>query len=341
MKKYIACVFLIAAAALCLLGCAPENGGADLGDETPGIVIDDPGALSDSLPGIGADVLPAAHLKAGATPGNIINGGYMAAAGGCIYYSNPGDGDRIYKSEPGKPDTRVSSVNAKEINVYGDDIYFKGSGMFGSLYTVKTDGSGERQLYDKRISCLHVYDGNAYFIDDSDGNKVCRYSLSTGGTAALITLPVFYLHIHNGSIYFQRFADGTYNLYKCGLDGEGIQLICVLKENTRAIDFDGGEIFYRACVNVSGKLKYRLYAMGENGTGARLVTANEPYQLAVAGDTVYYANADASNKLYCVKKDGTANIKLSDTATDALFNINGKLYYLGLVAGQGFRLLQL
>jgi len=54
--------------------------------------------------------------------GNIINEGLFASHNEVVYYAENDDGGKLYADYNGYK-TRLSDLNAKYINIYGDDIY--------------------------------------------------------------------------------------------------------------------------------------------------------------------------------------------------------------------------
>lgn len=291
----------------------------------------------------------------GNTLSNINNFGIAAVQEGWIYYSNYSDSQRLYKMKVDGSENMLfvkNSINVSHINVVGGWIYYSGDN--GSVYKVRTDGTGQSVVIDEEVSFLYVSGGYIYFYSSGSLN---RMELSTKVVKTLITTDDrWHYSIGTQGIYF---TDGG-KLYKTNLNGEGKTLVI----NESIVDFNVNEKYifyltpdqkiYRAGIdgkgstllaedraenmNISGNFIYYinamdrgLYSISIDGTGRRRLGDNKlSGVLNTAADMVLCANFNVSTPLYSMKADGSSSVKIADYTVSSLRQENGRMYYVNI-----------
>jgi len=175
--------------------------------------------------------------------GNIINEGLFASHNEVVYYAENDDGGKLYADYNGYK-TRLSDLNAKYINIYGDDIYFCSTDDTGeyaaiSRYNIKSGKIFTLYAVEmiKGIKNLYVQGDIAYF--QSDG-KIYSFSLTTRKieSAAEDGEISDFIPVENGFVY-TRIDDGKTPLYILS-DGEKKKI----SDDSSAFDVYEGNVYY-------------------------------------------------------------------------------------------------
>ena len=122
-----------------------------------------------------SDVMVDAMNTIGNSPGNSLNGGLLARQGNWVYYANPYDGNKLYKSRLLGPKDRIKLSNDKVsgINVVGEWVYYINHSQSHNLFKIRIDGTGEKRINDvdslyrnatSGIENVYVMDGRIYYI---------------------------------------------------------------------------------------------------------------------------------------------------------------------------------
>lgn len=100
----------------------------------------------------------------------------------------------------------ASVLNMEGIMFSGEDMRL--SGASGSL--IMTRGGTETVLRECQASGINCLDGNVYFIDKSNGNKVCSVDLSGESFAEIISEPVSFLMVSDGAMIYTDMSNRLY-----------------------------------------------------------------------------------------------------------------------------------
>ena len=223
--------------------------------------------------------------ETGNTPGNIMNCGYVALKDGWLYYGNPSDGYKLYKSKidnDGKfhETEKLCDDICRFINVSGDFVYY-----------------------------INISDGLLYRIG-IDGNKESRKNLSDN--------ILHFVNVVGSWIYFSNeyYEDRLYKISVNG--GEAIPLDNDTNDKCRYINVDGDWIYYSSTED-GGKL-CKIHK--DNAKGRVTLSNDDCVCINVAGENIYYINASDNYRIYKIRKDGTAKKKLRGTENDICRTIN-------------------
>ena len=265
----------------------------------------------------------AAYTAGENTPGNIANGGYAAAEGDRIYYSNGNDNWKLYtKKTDGSGQMKLNDDRSYGINAAGGFIYYINATDDKKIYAIKTDGGGRCKLCDDESSGVNIDGDTLYYINESDNGAIYAVKTDGSGRRRLCPDKVSGIGIDGDTLYYVNESDnGT--IYAVKTDGSGRR-----KLNTdwyaRYMNVAGGKIYY----SNTGDGK-RLYVMNTDGSGRRsLGDGDGAHNINVAGERIYYSNISDGGKIYLISLDGSGKYKLNDDDSQNINIVGDTVYYI-------------
>lgn len=259
-----------------------------------------------------------------ASAGNIINEGLFASRDGVIYYAEQDDGGKLYAEQNGYK-TKLSDLNAKYINIYGDDIYFCSTDDTGeyaaiSRYNIKSGKIFTLYAVEmiKGIKNLYVQSDIAYF--QSDG-KIYSFSLTTRKIEPALSdgeISAF-IPVEDGFVY-TRIDDGATPLYVWS-DGKKKKI----SDDSSSFDVHNGTVYY-TCDESESLMLFNL-SLGKSKKLYDIALSN-----LIAHDGTVYGKGSNDYTIYAYN---TVNKKLTSENYDiySFFNIvDGEImsvYYSG------------
>ena len=204
-----------------------------------------------------------------------------------------------------------------------DGVVFANSRDHLRIYRSKSDGSQIRKLSSRSGVYLNAFEDWVYFMSLDDDYKIVRIKID-GSDEALVSQNTVYpyggMMIVNGWIYYVN-NDDENRIYKMSMDGsinEKFIDVYALKLNAS----DEGLVF------ISVKDDGNQLLICDYKTGETRMLAENVGQLTLAvQDWVYFNKASDQEKLYRVKADGSAEVKVNDIRAFALNEHNGRLYF--------------
>ncbi|EFG88184.1 BNR/Asp-box repeat protein [Clostridium carboxidivorans P7] len=266
---------------------------------------------------------------------NITNNGFASIdkSGKWIYYSNTGDGNKLYrKSVTGTSDFLISNDNVKFINVIGDWVYYSNYSDGGKIYKVQTDGTQRQKVSDNMASYINVKGDSIYYINHGDRDRI--YVLNSKGNNMLLTDPASYLSVTGNYLFYINTAD--YNrLYSYDIQNSRKARISTI--NTKFVNacndylvfytgYDG--VLYRS-TNAEGQnpVPMTVTTNVASKAGAYTTLTDKATQICATDDNdIYYISYVDGNKIY--KLDTTGNgYKVVDDSANYMNIIGDDLYY--------------
>ena len=220
------------------------------------------------------DVMVDAPNTAGNTPGNGLNNGYLARQGNWVYYANPYDGMKLYKSRLIGTEERIklSDDSVSGINVVGEWIYYVNRSRSYRLYKMRIDGTGAQCLSDvdnlnrsvRTRPHVFVMDGRIYYHSDSlrsislEGMNRQKLSDETN---------IQYFAPSGEWIYFSKSGDMEEGLFRMRRDGTG--KVRVYDRKIRGLTVDGDFVYIinaetGGIIKVAPEKDYGSYAYAKN-----------------------------------------------------------------------------
>ena len=273
----------------------------------------------------------------GNTSGNLTNEGLVAITDDAVYYSDKMDGKALYRASlDGNDKKKLSDLPARDINVWGDTVYFIDSDQY-KIHAVKTDGSDERELINVFAQRLMIIGDRLYYSNWGDSCKIYSAKLDGTDNKLAIDVQVSEMSLSGAWLYYIDREQMDQALYCIRIDGqdkaqlsEGNSLFASgLADEVYFVNWaDGGKLYRMrrdqstapealsenkvGYVNLCGDWVYYIdWVKGEHiyrrniNDGTVEQVNNDPSEgVFVKGDYVYYYNSADGKRLYRVNTNG-------------------------------------
>lgn len=265
----------------------------------------------------------------GNTAGNSANHGTIAEKAGWIYYLRKADSpygekeETLWRFRPDRilSDQLLADVEAWDINLVGEWIYFANWSDDHALYKVKTDGFDLTRIADGPVQQLTIVGDRLIFVRNRQIYSMPR----DGGMAVRVSDDVAENVMAWGEwIYYANGSDG-FRPYRIKEDGTGRSRLA--NDETLFLAMSGEWLFYS---NLSDEEK--LYRIRPDGTGRAKVSDDRVGYINVDSRFVYFSNPSQGNAVFRIRPDGTDRLKLAtgEGAAGPIGIVSGKLYYRGM-----------
>jgi hypothetical protein len=210
----------------------------------------------------------------GTTNTNMQHAGAVVEKKGWIYYPNQNDGGRLYRrSLDGAVNERMwSRVYAYYINVIGNRIWYISGAAGGAVYELRRKEDG-RVYSERKLE-----------------SRPCRDLMAAGGFLFYIVYPEKGDRWVLGKLYRLDLRSGEKRLLENDVTSYGI--------------YEGNVYFgHRPCGADSEESVGALCKMDLSGDGYTVLTRDDPYNIEIVDNTVYYAR-QGDHRIYSIKTDG-------------------------------------
>ncbi len=217
---------------------------------------------------------------------------------------------RIYKmNKDGSGLSMVSDTAASNLIIIGNNMYFINWDDECKVYSMNIDGSNKQKITDISSDFLYAY-GTHIYINDRDSMRDLYCVSLIDGSGQLISMnETYFVTGYDNNIYFRlqimQQNDALYSqenganlsVWRMTTDGSVYEKI----NNSRSgyINADKGEVFFTDFEEEA------LYKVQADGTGLTKLCDDDPINIAINGDCVYYFSDNNGKKLYRIRKDGT------------------------------------
>ncbi|MBE6718654.1 MAG: DUF5050 domain-containing protein [Ruminococcaceae bacterium] len=244
----------------------------------------------------------------GTTPSNANNFGKITTQDGWVYFA--GSKNSIYRMRNDKSEIQlICDSCAVSLNVIGEWLYFADGSSKGGIYKIKIDGSEKTKL--SSVTSYRVYVENEwiYYTSEFWGGKLYKMKTDGSSVTQILNEDCSEFIVYGEYIYYV--SESNYQVYKCGLDGQGKTIFCV--------GFGGTDLAL-----VDEKLvisdKYTIQSVNVDGSDyASFGTTNVQYSMLNGYDGwVYYLvhNFRGANTIKSsfgrMKPDGSQQTKILD-----------------------------
>ena len=270
------------------------------------------------------------QVAAGAanTSGNTVNHGTVAAKDGWIYYLKKAESlygekeETLWRYRPDRflSDQLVADVEAWDINLDGEWLYYVNWSDGQAIYRARTDGSEAVRLVEGPAQQVNMVGENMVFVRD---RRIYIIKRDGGMPIQLIDDVAENVVVVGGWIYYANGSDG-FKPYRIKPDGTGRAKI--VNDETLFMTVAGEWIFYSNRTD-----EEKLYRVKTDGTQRGKVSNDKAGYLNVDGRFVYYTNTMQGNAVFRIQADGSARTKLTEgsAAAGPIGIAGGKLYYRG------------
>lgn len=265
----------------------------------------------------------------GNSSANAANHGTVAAKDGWLYYLRRADSlsgekeETLWRFRPGQflSDQPVADVEAWDINIDSEWLYFVNWSDGQSIYRSRPDGSEMARLVDGPVQQVSLAGDHIIYVKDRRIQRVRREGGPGQRVADDTAENVVFV---DGWIYYANGSDG-YRPYRVKPDGTGKARITA--DETLFMVVAGDWLFYS---NLSDGEK--LYRVKMDGSQRGLVTDDRSGYINCDSHFIYYSNPSQGNAVFRIKPDGSEKVKLMDGSgpSGPIGIAGGKLYYRGI-----------
>jgi tetratricopeptide (TPR) repeat protein len=265
----------------------------------------------------------------GNTPGNIIDGGFIARQGDWLYYANFSDNGYLYKMRVDNTEKqRLNTEKTSAINVIGDWVYYQldcvdpAGFPCHTITKIKTDGTMNTSLSDEPVNGIYLVNESIYYTDRD--RYLLRLSTVSIGKRIMGGARTYSFSVNGEWIYYADFTDGQ-SLYKVKIDGT--MKTKILSDDVGTLNVVGDWIYYSSNIGGDAGLATNLNKVKTDGSSRTVLSDQEwTYEINVVDDWIYFSDylqetMESYGKwtLYRMKTDGKGKTKLSD---DNIINVN-------------------
>ncbi len=273
------------------------------------------------------EVVSAGEL--GNTPGNIVNGGFVAENENFYFWTTTGE-NKIYKSTKDFSENQEifeGKFGATEINVADGYIYFT-DGIPGYLRKMTIDGEKGRVLTLYHVENVIVSGERIYyktFKKEYEKEKVYSCDLN-GRNRICIAENVSQFLVDGETIYYTKRDDG-HSLWAMDLFGKNNRkLNC---EYTIDIVFDNKYIYYTVAES------FNVFRMDKETLQAERINDERCAAINIYGEWIYYSANRYLGPLCRMSKDGKIKEVLLNAPTAEINVVDNFVFYRLLEKGTG------
>ena len=264
-------------------------------------------------------------MRTDRTDYSVISNGtpnFISIDGEYIYFIMRNDNSRqLYRCRLGGNElTKLVNSDVWYLQVSDDCLYYNkydiSSGKTLGFFKSNKDGTNEQSILNKEIYYSFVVGDNLYYQDDSDNEKIHKYSL-TKKTDKVITSGISYSFVIDGDCaYYVKNNDSTGNgdfsgsLVKIDMSTKA-ETILYSGVSTSGIVISDSSIYF--CNTNDND---RIYSIGKDGNNIKLISqdTNCAY-LSIFGNKIMYIDYDENKEfidaIYLCNSDGSYKIKIS------------------------------
>ena len=277
--------------------------------------------------------------------------GSMVVIGDYLYYTNV---DKLNTIRFGKGVSRVK-INQKANSSLAGERILKDANKDYELTSLQTDGTNLYfyRVFDKKVYSYNPntdeltdlladfvkpeevvlfksgksieYNGNIYFNNVYDGDKLYRYEVKTGNLTRLTSAAVDDLYVYNDYLYYRQVSYlVNKDLYRMNLKvSEAPKLIS--ENDCGELEIINDRIYY---VNYSGN--NTINSMNLDGSDDKVIYEKEAYNLRAYKDKLYFIqNGLTGDYIYSMDLNDLAKapVKFEDCKTTSFEIHNDEIYF--------------
>lgn len=230
----------------------------------------------------------------GNTAGNLYNNGIFCEHDGTIYFSNPND------------------------NHY--------------LYSMNTDGSNVKKLYEDVASFINADDHYVYYVRNNlsrenkfsflhfNTNSLCRYDLTTKNVKILDIAPSLYASLIGNYLYYIHYDTETAStLFRTKLDGSDREQVDQNPYFTCSAN--GQYLYYNGIAN-----DHNIYQMDTNTGTSRMICLGNYWMPSADNENIYFLDCENNYSLVRLSRSQTEPVTIVGDRIE-YYNVYGNTIY--------------
>lgn len=248
----------------------------------------------------------------GNTAGNLYNRGLFAEDENYIYFANPADSFRLYRTTHELTDTvRLNKDSVEYLNPDSSSTY----------------------LYYSRINYRQNTHGNTVF--DLLDSGIYRYNLKNEGLTRLFTETCGMVLLGGNNLFYQTHgSDGNYDFYSLAVNKREEKAQLITNDYIVPANYRNGLLYYSGVTEDLG-----LYSMNpETGSSSRFADV-DCFRPIITGDGIYFLSLNYEYALfYLPHNSDTATSITNDRVSSYNISSDGRTLFYQIDGGDNNRL---
>lgn len=249
---------------------------------------------------------------AGNTAGNLYNRGLFAEDENYIYFANPADNFRLYRTTHDLTDTvRLNKDSVEYINPDSSSTY----------------------LYYSRINYRQNTNGNTVF--DLLDSGIYRFNLKNEGLSRLYSETCGTVLLGGNQLFYQTHgSDGNYDFYSLAVNENDAKSSLITAEHIQPVNYRNGLLYYSGVTD-----DHCLYSLSPATGDAALFADLDCYLPIVTGSGTYFLSLKHEYALfYLPNTDDTAVLITNERISSYNLSADGRTLFYQVDDGKNNRL---
>jgi hypothetical protein len=258
--------------------------------------------------------------------GQKVQQGFLVADKDYIYFTEPADGNKIYKAKlDGSSKSKLSDDSAEVLVLAGDWLFYSNTAEDKKVYRINVDGSGRQQISEHYVNFLTVGAEGVYYSNVKDGNKLYRTDFEGKEAVKLNDEGSAFINLTEDYIVYRN---GAQKVVRIDLDGSNRKVLEEEKVSFVRVDADN-----KVFCGIQSEDR-NIYSMTIDGEDKKKLMDSGAFDAEITDDWVYFSNEDSENHnvyigyLYRIKKNGKVIERISLEAAEKFSIVGDKIFYM-------------
>ncbi len=270
----------------------------------------------------------------GNTSGNLYNGGLFCESDGYVYFSNPYDGNALYRMRPDESEMeKMITTQVASINADGNYLYYYQGGSGGSaglgflisttgIYRVKKENPKDVACLDRVLGKYVILADNTVYYTSSD-EEISLKSIGIDGEneETLLELDILPVSVQDGTFYYINNED---NLHLMAYNLRTKASRQVLTEDIYMPIIEGNTVY-----GIDIHNGYSLVSLDITTGEKTLLDSERTDLLNLADSYIYYQTSGKTPQLKRIRRDGSNMEVIKDGAHSNINATSSYVYFTG------------
>lgn len=201
---------------------------------------------------------------------------------------------------------RLTDENIKDVNVYGNYIYYVNEFDSDSLYAMKIDGSNRKKIKEGPISKINIVENGVFYFNDVH-NEIYRMNLKTKVKEKVSKSSPSSAIVYNGSVIYTTDIKkdkrrGSLNFVTASSKKE--KMLSYIEDGwQKVLKIDNDWIYFIRNINYKEKIVKKLYRVRLDGSKLQEVSENFDESKDEVKDDFIYSVVDVSQNKFVFTKE--------------------------------------
>lgn len=316
-----------------ILGIVFLPGSGESGDKT----ASDTGGSSSQSSSQGASGATSDNISmditetytSGNSQGALQAGGYLATDGKWYYYRSNDSGTMYRMKSDGSGKAKLTEDPVKCISVYDGYVYYYADGASPGIYRMRPDGSNPVKLHDGNAEEVRIIKDRIYYQDSIRNLHLC--SMDLDGKNVVEENQMENMNgptAIDGEYIYFSNRDDANKLYRANLDGS--DQTCLVDHLVEGFTIAGNLLYFND--NTTNNLSTYDLSTGE----FKELLFDYIYYINVTEDGIYGYSGMNDMHLTCAQLDGMGSRILGDVPVENVCVCGDRIYYVNYEDHKGY-----